>query len=99
MNLPPTDRPTPAASADVATLPGTAPLTLEGDLSAQMREGMRRFLQRETDRAVAERAAHWQRDCRSVEAYERSVEPNRERLRRCIGVVDERLPVTALEYL
>lgn len=81
------------------TLSGTAPLTPAGDLSAQMRAGMRRFLERETERSLLERTAYWQRDCRSAQAYEQSVEPNRERFRRCIGVVDERVPVTALEYL
>src|SRR5262249_328250 len=40
----------------------------------------------------------WKRDYSSLQAYQKSVEPNRERFRKYIGAVDQRLPVTALEY-
>ncbi len=80
-------------------LPGTQPLTLPGDLSAQMVEGIDKFLLRETEHAVGERAKLWQRDFSSRDAYEKSIAPNRERFRKCIGAVDPRLPVTALEYV
>ncbi|HOX03833.1 MAG TPA: dienelactone hydrolase family protein [Candidatus Paceibacterota bacterium] len=79
--------------------PGTSPLTLEGDLSAQMVEGIDRFLQDETERAVLNRAAWWRRDLSSIAAYENSVRPNRERFRRMIGAVDPRLPVAVLEFV
>jgi len=81
-----------------AVLQGTSALTLEGDLSLQMRQGIDRFLLRETDRSVEERQKLWNRDYSSLQAYLRSVEPNREHLRRYIGAIDRRLPVTALEY-
>jgi dienelactone hydrolase len=80
-------------------LPGTAPLQFQGDLSARMVEGISQFLDRQTEASVAGRAAFWRRDFSSHEAYEASVQPNRERLRRIIGAVDERGPVTALEYV
>jgi dienelactone hydrolase len=80
-------------------LPGTKPLTATGDLSAQMRAGIDRFVRRETERTVKERGRFWQRDLTSREAYERSVAPNRTRLRRLIGVVDVRQPITALEFI
>ena len=79
-------------------LQGTSALTLEGDLSLQMRQGIDRFLLREIDRSVEERQKLWNRDYSSLQAYLRSVEPNREHLRKYIGAVDRRLPVTALEY-
>ena len=81
------------------TLPGTEPLTLHGDLSAQMVAGIDRFLLRELDRSTAERSKFWQRDFSSRETYAKSVQPNRERLRRMIGAVDARIPVTALAFV
>lgn len=82
-----------------AALPDTKPLTLQGDLSAQMVAGIDRFLMRETDHAITVRSQFWQRDFSSREAYEKSVEPNRLRLRTIIGAVDPRLPVAALELV
>lgn len=87
-----------AAHAQEA-LPGTSPLTLSGDLSAQMVAGIDRFLDRQTEAALGGRAGFWQRDLASREAYEKSVAPNRERLRAIIGAVDPRLPVRALELV
>ncbi|MFO1498606.1 MAG: dienelactone hydrolase family protein [Verrucomicrobiota bacterium] len=75
------------------------PLVVEGDLSAQMVEGIDRFLMRETDHAVAERAGFWRRDVTSAAQYAKSIEANRERFRKAIGAVDPRLPGTALEYV
>jgi len=80
-------------------LPGTKPLTQEGDLSAQMVAGIDKFLLRELDASTAGREPFWKRDFSSREAFEKSVTPNRERLRKIIGAVDERLPVTALELI
>src|SRR5438552_2048227 len=88
-----------ATAQEVVPLPGTQPLTLQGDLSAQMVAGIDRFLLREIERSVAERQRLWQRDFSSAEAYEKSVEPNRRRLRKIIGAVDARLPVRALEVV
>jgi dienelactone hydrolase len=86
-----------ARGEDVGVLAGTRPLTTEGDLSAQMRAGMRRFLLRETERSIAARQALWKRDGSSRAAYERSIEANRQHLRRYVGAVDRRQPVRALE--
>src|ERR1051325_4290096 len=80
-------------------LPGTQPLTLQGDFSAKMVEGIDKFLLREIDRSVEERPKLWHRDFSSREGYEKSVAPNRERFRKLIGAVDPRLPVRALEYV
>jgi len=40
---------------DAAPLTGSKPLTLQGDLSAQMVAGISRFLDREIERSVTER--------------------------------------------
>ena len=79
------------AAEEIAPLAGTQPLTLTGDLSAQMVAGIDKFLMRETEKSIAGRAQFWKRDFSSPEAYEKSVQPNRERLRQIIGAVDERL--------
>src|ERR1700728_652654 len=67
------------------TLPGTKALTVEGDLSAKMLEGLHRFAERKIDESIELRAKYWQRDLASPEAYEKSIRPNRERFRRIIG--------------
>jgi dienelactone hydrolase len=78
-------------------LPGTQPLTVQGDLSAQMVAGIDRFFTRQIEQSPAGRQRFWQRDFSSARAYDTSVQPNRERLRKLLGAVDPRLPVTALD--
>jgi dienelactone hydrolase len=81
-------------------LPGTSPLTMDGDLSAQMIAGIGRFLDRETVAAVSARASRWQPDLSGNRtAYERSVQPNREHLARMIGVIDPRVPNVEMELI
>jgi dienelactone hydrolase len=90
----------PALLAEEPTvLPGTTPLTATGDLSAQMRAGIDRFITREAERVAKERGRHWKRDLSSAEAYARSIKPNREGLRRMIGLVEERVHISALELI
>ncbi len=84
---------------DLFPLPATLPLTLAGDLSVQMVAGVDRFLDRELDASLARRAQFWLRDFTSDGAYEKSIAPNRERLRRIIGAADPRLPVRTLEFI
>jgi dienelactone hydrolase len=80
-------------------LPGTRELTLQGDLAAQMVEGLDRFVTRELEVSVETRGNFWNRDYSSAEAYIQSAAPNRERLLKIIGAVDHRLPFAALEYV
>jgi dienelactone hydrolase len=80
-------------------LPDTKPLTAEGDLAAQMVAGIDKYLMRELEASVEKRKAYWKPDYSSPEAYSRSVEPNREHLRRILGVVDRRVPFRDLEYI
>jgi dienelactone hydrolase len=80
-------------------LPGTRPLTMEGDIAAQLVEGVDRFLLREIDKSVERRAQHWKRDFSSAEAYEKSIEPNRKRLAHILGVRDARVSFDAPELV
>jgi dienelactone hydrolase len=66
-----------------SVLPGTAPLTSQGDLAMQMVDAINADLMEKTAQAPAHRSAT----------------PDRERLRKIIGAVDVRLPVEALEYI
>ena len=87
------------ASLAQEALPDTQPLTLQGDLSAQMVAGIDRFLTRETAESIGKRGEYWQRAFSSPEAYDVSIRPNRGRLRIIIGAGDPRLPVRALEFV
>lgn len=81
-------------------LPGTALYEGEDtDLPATTVAGIHRFLQQRTQAAKNEREKLWQRDLSSPKTYTASVEPNRQRLKQIIGAVDERHPVTDLEYI
>jgi dienelactone hydrolase len=80
-------------------LPGTKPLTMEGDIAAQLVEGVDKFLLREIDKSTERRAKYWKRDFSSAEAYEKSIEPNRKRLAHILGVRDARVPFDAPELV
>lgn len=67
-------------------LPGTERLEETGDLSRMLHEANDRFLDREIERAAGEREKFWRRDLSSPEAYAKSVQPNRERLARMLGI-------------
>lgn len=73
-------------------LPETGELTVEGDLADRMMEGLHKFTERKIAAAIQGRDLLWQRDTSSPEMYERSIAPNRQRLRKIIGLVDQRVP-------
>lgn len=81
-----------AVAAFAQPLPGTALLDARGDLALEMVAGVHRYLDDALEDAVAQREQYWARDFSSADAYVKSVEPNRQRLARIIGVVDERVP-------
>ncbi|WP_414664960.1 hypothetical protein [Horticoccus sp. 23ND18S-11] len=80
-------------------LAGTSPLETRSDLSRDMVAGIDRYALRALDRSIEARAAFWQRDASTPAAYERSVQPNRERFRRMIGAVDARVPMTGVQLV
>src|SRR3569623_949516 len=75
-----------ARGADGPPLPGTEQLTGPEDLSGLMMDGLHRFVERKIAEAPAGRAAFWKRDISSPEAYARSIEANRVRMRQDLGV-------------
>jgi dienelactone hydrolase len=80
-------------------LPETKPLSCGGDLAAQMVAGIDKYLMRELAASVEKRKQYWKPDFSSVEAYRKSVQPNRERLKKILGVVDERVSPVVMEYV
>ena len=90
----------PIAKPDVPMLlPGTAPLTKQGDLAAEMVEGIRRFLEEKSVESPAGRRQFWNPDYSSQKAYEASVAPNRKRFQEIIGAVDPRSADTSPELI
>jgi dienelactone hydrolase len=88
-----------ALPAAAEPLPDTKPLAEQGDLAAKMVEGIDKYLMRELAASVAERKQFWKPDFSSPEGYLKSVQPNRDRLKKILGVVDDRVPFTDLEYV
>jgi dienelactone hydrolase len=81
------------AADQPAMLPGTEPLQTAADLSVQIVDEAHKFLDRKTAESIAARAKHWHRDSSSPAAYEKSIQPNRQRLMKYIGLIDPRVPV------
>lgn len=87
-------RPSMTDWSDLMThLPEAKPLTWKGDLAARMVAGINKYLRRLTEAQAANREDYWKRDTGSWARYEKSVEPNRQRLAKYLGVTDERVPV------
>ncbi len=80
-------------------LPGTARLTLAGEIDSQMIAGVDRFLLRQIKQSVDARATKWNRDTSSHLAYDNSIEPNRSRLRNILGMRDRRVPFDAPQLM
>ncbi len=74
----------PSGAAAQPVLPATDPLEAEGDLAAVMVEGIHNYLDFANQQASQRRL---------------SIEPNRDRLRTILGLVDEPLPVRELELV
>ncbi|MBI1928174.1 hypothetical protein HYR99_28500, partial [Candidatus Poribacteria bacterium] len=87
------------AGVEVKALPGTEPLTMEGDIASQMVSGVDKFLLRELDASMERREKQWKRDFSSTKSYTRSIEPNRKRLALMLGVRDGRVPFDAPELV
>ncbi len=74
-------------------LPGTKLLETKEDLAKVMVDGIHRYLDKQTELAAKERFKYWKPDFSTPAAFDKSVQPNRARFRKMIGVIDERLPV------
>ena len=80
-------------------LPDTKPLAIEGDIASQLVDTVDGFLLREIRKAGTHRAKSWQRDCSSLDMYNASTQPNRDRLAHILGVRDQRIPFAGLELV
>src|SRR5437762_2394083 len=81
-------------AAQPASLPDTRPLTMTGDLSAQMHAAAIRDIDSIIEASLTSRAEYWHRDVSSREKYEASIRDNREHFKKIIGLGDSRVPVT-----
>ncbi|WP_439581588.1 dienelactone hydrolase family protein [Dyadobacter bucti] len=70
-------------------LPGSDPLAFDKDLSYTLLNEAHGFADKKMAESAQKRGQYWKRDFTSRSAYETSVEPNRKRLRKAIGI-DER---------
>lgn len=80
-------------------LPGTQALEDKDDLAMKMVAGIDKYLMRELAASPEKRKALWKPDFSSTEAYTKSVEPNRQRLKKILGIVDERKKFDDIEYV
>jgi len=65
-------------------------------LRTQMIDGMNTYFANELKASIESRESHWNRNYSSLEDYSKSVDPNRIRLKKITGVVDERKAVREL---
>ena len=80
------------------TLSGTRQLEGTDNLLVRMVDEAQRYLDRKLAESILNRGKLWNRDFSSKEAYEKSIEPNREHFKRSIGVVEQRSPVVMERY-
>jgi dienelactone hydrolase len=80
-------------------LDGTKPLTMTGDIAAQLVDGVDRFLLREIEASAKHREKFFKRDYSSRVKYSLSLEPNRKRLQHILGLRDARASVQAPELV
>ncbi len=80
-------------------LPGTRPLTMQGDIASALVQAADAFLLDQTEQSMGRRRRHWNRDTSSPENYRKSVRGNRQRFRDIIGARDDRVAFDDLELL
>jgi dienelactone hydrolase len=86
-------------SVSAQSLSNTKPLEDKGDLAALMVKGIGLYLDRELEASIVKRRQKWKADFSSAAALARSVQPNRERLKTILGVVDKRVKFSDLEFV
>src|SRR5262249_15165139 len=68
-------------------------------IATQMVAGIDKYLMRQLDAAAKGGDDRWKVDTSSPEAYLESVRPNRERLRKLLGVIEERVKPVTMEFV
>jgi dienelactone hydrolase len=81
-----------SASIQAQTIEGTELLQRADSIDVWLMDGAHRFVERKIEESLNFRDTLWSRDFSSPVAYRQSIQPNRERFKKIIGVVDERLP-------
>lgn len=79
--------------------PGTKELSPEEDRSIKILDGAHALIEQKIAEASSRRAEYWSRDVSSREAYERSVEDNRKRFMKIIGVDDKSQPLHSFKQV
>lgn len=88
-----------SVAAPPEVLPGTARLEERTEMPTVIVRQWDAFLLGEIANAKTARASLWHQDFSSPENYARSMQANREHLRRAIGAIDARLPAKDLEVV
>jgi hypothetical protein len=88
-----------AWSSRAQPLPGTAALTMEGDLASQMIDGIDRFLLKQIERTAERREAFWKRDALTPGEAEKEITANRARLAHILGIRDARPERVEMELI
>jgi cephalosporin-C deacetylase-like acetyl esterase len=86
-------------SGNAQQLPGTDPLTLDGDLAVSMVAGIDSFAMHQLEASVDQRASRWKLDFSSREAFLQSIKPNRDHFRQIIGAIDTRIQPVQMELV
>ena len=86
-----------ALAEDYQPLAHTQPLDWDGDIASRMIDGVDKFLLDELEKSIQRRSQHWHRDLSSAEAYNESIQSNRQRLAHVLGVRDQRKPFGSIE--
>ncbi len=69
------------------------------NLRSDMINGICHYFEKALRSSPGFRETYWQRDYSSLEGYSKSIEPDRSRFKKIIGVVDERSPVEELNLV
>ncbi|MEZ6132101.1 MAG: hypothetical protein R3C59_25860 [Planctomycetaceae bacterium] len=89
-----------ATAPAYAQLPAdTQPLTVDGDIASLMVDGIDTFLLKQIAQARQNRQRFWNYNTTSAEAFNESVQPNRERLKHILGLRDPRVPFASPELV
>lgn len=98
--VPPTvPRAATTAETEIIALPGTQPLTWQGDLAEQLVAGVDRFLLRKLDASAAARERLWPATYETDDARAQAFAAKRARLARLLGVREARVKFAAPELL
>ena len=73
-------------------LPGTQALTMQGEIADAVMDGAHKFIEAKIAESPGSRQKLWNRNFSSAEAYSASIEANRKRFIKCIGMEDKSEP-------